>query len=302
VTTHSPLGVPAGQRFLKGHGTENDFVLLPDYDGELRLASPLVSALCDRRAAIGGDGVLRVVRSAAEPEAAAMAAEAEWFMDYRNADGSAAEMCGNGIRVFARYLADSGLIGPGATAIATRAGVKRVRVLDNGDVEADMGPPLFTGASTATIGGFTYPGDGVSMGNPHLVAQVTGPVADLDLTRPPETDPVAFPDGVNVELINVLPGGAADVRADLHVVMRVHERGVGETRSCGTGACAAGAAALRTAGLATGTVAVDIPGGRVLVTLTGQTCLLAGPAVIVAEGRLTPAWTASLRAGTGVPA
>jgi diaminopimelate epimerase len=113
---------------------------------------------------------------------------------------------------------------------------------------------------------------------------------------------VPFPDGVNVELINVLPGGAADVRADLHVVMRVHERGVGETRSCGTGACAAGAAALRTAGLATGTVAVDIPGGRVLVTLTGQTCLLAGPAVIVAEGRLTPAWTASLRAGTGVPA
>ena len=93
---------------MKGHGTENDFVLLPDADGALDLTDERVQRLCDRRAGIGGDGVLRVVRTAADPAAAAMAGDAEWFMDYRNADGSAAEMCGNGIRVFARFLVDEG--------------------------------------------------------------------------------------------------------------------------------------------------------------------------------------------------
>ena len=91
-------------RVLKGHGTENDFVLVPDLDGVLDLDAGLVRAICDRHAGIGADGVLRVVRSERHPDAVAMAGDATYFMDYRNADGSLAEMCGNGIRVVMRYL------------------------------------------------------------------------------------------------------------------------------------------------------------------------------------------------------
>ncbi len=120
-------------------------MLLPDPDGALDLTEDRVRRLCDRRAGIGADGVLRVVRSAAAPDAAPMAGEAEWFMDYRNADGSAVEMCGNGIRVFARLLVRDGLAEPGELAIATRDGVKRVRVAGTGDVTVDMGPARLPG-------------------------------------------------------------------------------------------------------------------------------------------------------------
>jgi diaminopimelate epimerase len=282
VTIDRPL------RFAKGHGTENDFVVLPDPDDELVLDAELVRALCDRRAGVGGDGVLRVTRTGGA-----------WFMDYRNADGSIAEMCGNGVRVFARYLVHAGLAEPGTLALDTRGGVKTVTVPAEGDVVVDMGPPVFTGESVAVLAGQPYSGVGVSMGNPHLVCATRTPVADLDLTTAPEVDAAEFPTGVNVELVNSLdpvPG------ADVHVRMRVHERGVGETRSCGTGAVAAGAVALRADGRETGTVAVDIPGGRVLVTVTPETSLLAGPAVIVAEGTLDAAWLAAARRGQEVTA
>src|SRR5580765_7589073 len=98
-----------GLPFVKGHGTENDFVLIPDLAGQWRLSAAQVAAMCDRRAGIGGDGILRVVPTDVEPDAAPYRDAARWFMDYRNADGSIAEMCGNGIRVFARYLVDAGL-------------------------------------------------------------------------------------------------------------------------------------------------------------------------------------------------
>lgn len=276
-------------RFAKGHGTENDFVVLPDPDGELVLDADLVRALCDRRAGIGGDGVLRVVRAANVPDAPAGTA-AEWFMDYRNADGSIAEMCGNGVRVFARYLVHAGLAAPGVLALATRGGVKTVTVPAAGDVVVDMGPPVFTGESVATLGGQPYQGVAVSMGNPHLVCATATPIDALDLSVAPSYDTGQFPGGVNVEWVNVVSDGR-------HARMRVYERGVGETRSCGTGACAVGAVALRSAGLDTGTVAVDVPGGQVLVTVADGTCLLAGPAVVVAEGVVDPAWL-----GVGVPA
>lgn len=102
----------AGLPFLKGHGTQNDFVIVPDPDGLLDLGAAEVARLCDRRAGIGGDGVLRVVRSARDEAAVALADRAEWFMDYRNSDGSIGEMCGNGVRVFARYLVHAGLPSP----------------------------------------------------------------------------------------------------------------------------------------------------------------------------------------------
>ncbi|MFI0423877.1 diaminopimelate epimerase [Spongiactinospora sp. 9N601] len=263
-------------RFLKGHGTENDFVILPDPDGELDVSAALVAALCARRTGIGADGVLRVVRTKLCPEVADQAARAEWFMDYRNADGSMAEMCGNGVRVFARYLVDAGLAEPGELPVATRGGVKKVRVGVEGDVSVDMGPATLHGESTTTVGGQEYPGLHIDMGNPHLACVIGDPVVQLDLTHQPGFDSVHFPAGVNIELINAV--------GPRRVVMRVHERGSGETRSCGTGAVAAAVAAARLAGEETGTWTVEVPGGALSVVLEAVTTHLCGPAVIVAAG------------------
>jgi diaminopimelate epimerase len=285
-------------RFVKGHGTENDFVILPDLEGSLEFTPELAAALCDRRAGIGADGVLRVVRAKASGDEAgqSLAGEAEWFMDYRNADGSLAEMCGNGIRVYARYLVDAGLAVPGEWPVATRGGLKRVTLGATGDVSVDMGPPELEGRGAVVVGGRTYAGLRVSMGNPHLACMVTdGPVTALDLSREPEVDEAVFPQGVNVEMFQ--PVGAR------HVTMRVHERGSGETRSCGTGAVATSVAAAAltygddgTAGPALGEWVVDVPGGRVVVTLDGVTSHLRGPAVLVAEGEIRPDWLSTLSA------
>ena len=265
-------------RFVKGHGTENDFVILPDPDGELELDSGLVAALCDRRAGIGADGVLRVVRAKALSDGAVGAASdgVEWFMDYWNADGSVAEMCGNGVRVFARYLVDSGLAAAGELLVLTRAGVKVVRLSGSGPVTVDMGPPVVLGRGSATVGGRVYEGLRVSMGNPHLACLIEEPVSGLDLSRPPVFDPAVFPEGVNVELF--------EAAGSDRVEMRVYERGSGETRSCGTGAVATAVAAAHSAGRTTGTWEVAVPGGIVEVTLDGETSHLRGPAVLVAEG------------------
>lgn len=275
-------------RFSKGHGTGNDFVILPDPDGRLQLTPELVRALCDRRRGIGADGVLRVVRSARDPEAAGDADRAEWFMDYRNADGTAGDSCGNGLRVFTRYLLASGLaeVTSADLPIVTRAGVVRARVRGQ-DIAVDMGRPLLREDTTATVGGLSLPGVAVTCGNPHLVCAVPAEVdlAELDLTRPPGFDRAVFPAGVNVEFVT--PADPIQ-GADLHVRMRVHERGVGETMSCGSGACAVAAVAVRDAGLDAGTVTVDVPGGRLTITLRGEECWLAGPAVLVADGEFDP--------------
>ncbi|GAA4582078.1 diaminopimelate epimerase [Planotetraspora phitsanulokensis] len=263
-------------RFVKGHGTENDFVILPDADGRLDLGPALVTALCDRRAGIGADGVLRVVRTKLCAEVADQADEAEWFMDYRNADGSIAEMCGNGVRVFARYLVDSGLAGAGELAVATRGGIKRARLGTTGDVSVDMGMPRVLGVSSAKVNGREYQGLNVNVGNPHLACVIDDPIAGLDLTREPDYDHEVYPAGVNVELLNHV--------GDHAVSMRVHERGSGETRSCGTGSVATAVAAAHAAGETTGTWAVRVLGGTVTVTLDDRTSHLAGPAVLVASG------------------
>ena len=274
-------------RFTKHHGLGNDFLVLLDPAGDAALTPAQVVRLCDRRRGIGADGVLRVVRAGKHPEGVPMAGEAEWFMDYWNADGSLAEMCGNGSRVFARYLVRHGWAEPGTWSLATRAGVKTIRAPETGDITVDMGPPEFLGESYAVVAGQRLSGVKVSMGNPHLVCGV--PAGDLDalpLDRAPEHDALAFPYGVNVEL-------TTPVGKD-HVRMRVHERGSGETASCGTGACAAAAVTLRDAGAASGTVTVDVPGGRLTVTLDGATSWLAGPAVIVAEGALDPTFLTAI--------
>ena len=263
-----------GVRFAKGHGTENDFVLLPDPDGVLELTAARVQALCDRRRGLGADGVLRIVHG--------QAGEDGWFMDYRNADGSIAEMCGNGVRVFARYLVDSGMVQAGELVVGTRNGPRAVVVPTAGDVTVDMGPAVVEGTSTATVEGRAFPGIAVDVGNPHLACVTDVQLEDLDLTVPPGHDPVVFPHGVNVEFVRIT--------GEDTVAMRVHERGVGETRSCGTGTVAAVVAALRANGRITGALTADTRGGRLRVEVDADTTRLIGPAVIVAAGELTDAW------------
>lgn len=275
-------------QFSKGHGTENDFVLLPDPEGTLDLTPARVAALCDRRRGLGADGVLRVVRWAAlGPDGPAPEPGVEWFMDYRNADGSAAEMCGNGVRVYARYLAHRGWLGDAELALGTRGGIRTV-ALHGDEVSVDMGAALVGEAGTASVDGVAFPGLAVDTGNPHLACVTDADIDHLDLTRPPGHDPAQFPHGVNVEFVSPVRPGGVDA-----VSMRVHERGVGETRSCGTGTVAAVVAVLRHAGRATGTVGVDTPGGRLRVTVTDSTTVLHGPAVLVAHGEIADDWWAA---------
>ncbi len=277
--------------FLKGHGTENDFVIVPDPENALELSAAAVAALCDRRAGVGGDGLLHVVRSAAHPEARAMADEAEWFMDYRNGDGSVAEMCGNGVRVFARYLQHAGHVGEGDLAIATRGGVKTVHIAKDGDITVGMGRAVLPeGDVTVAVGERGWPARNVNMSNPHAVAFVADLADAGSLFAAPSFAPeAAYPDGVNVEFV-------VD-RGPRHVAMRVHERGVGETRSCGTGACAVAVAAARRDGVdprETGlpvTYTVDLPGGTLVITEQPDGRIeMTGPAVIVAEGAIEAEW------------
>ena len=283
-----------GLSFTKGHGTENDFVLIPDLDGTRGLEPAEVRQLADRRAGLGGDGVIRVVRTAAagDPEIVALADEAEWFMDYRNADGSLAEMCGNGTRVFAAYLRREGLETSPEFRIATRAGLKTLRVTPDG-YAVDIGTWLIEEPNQAAREGFTavvaldglpdLPGLRVDMGNPHTVVVLPPDVAldELDLTAPPRVAP-APEHGTNVEFVHILGPG--------HIAMRVFERGVGETRSCGTGASAAAIAVRWWEGATEDNRdwIVDVLGGRLGVHATAAgTVELSGPAVLVADGVLT---------------
>jgi diaminopimelate epimerase len=272
--------------FLKGHGTENDFVLLPDHDGSVHgdLAADRVRALCDRRAGIGGDGVLRVIRVGAPPlvEEGALrlsrnqGALPEWFMDYRNADGSLAEICGNGLRVFARHLYDEGLVpADQPVRIATRAGVQTVS--RDGDLyTVDVGPPEIRGETKVSVGDHSWPATHVVVGNPHAVALVDDLAEAGSLAEEPAYDDGLFPDGVNVEFVVR--------RGPDHIAMRVHERGSGETRSCGTGACAAALATLGTES-EPGSWRVDVLGGTLTVSRDdGGRVYLTGPADIVARG------------------
>ena len=277
--------------FTKGHGTENDFVLVPDPDGSLVLTEEQVRRLADRRAGVGGDGVIRVVATALadEPLVREQASRARWFMDYRNADGSPAEMCGNGARVFATYLRREGMEDSDRFGIATRGGVKVV-VADGDGYAVDLGAWRVLDPEGARArgfdstvrahGGVELPALRLDLGNPHTVVVLPPAISldDLDLTQPPAVSPTP-PHGTNVEFVTPIAQG--------HIAMRVHERGVGETRSCGTGAAAAALATRWWEGETDANTdwVVDVPGGRLTVrALPGQRVELAGPAVLVADG------------------
>ena len=291
----------------KGHGTENDFVLIADLDGSLDLTPQLVRGLTDRRAGVGGDGVIRLVASSALAAGAASLVEdpaARWFMDYRNADGSVAAMCGNGVRVVARFAERLGLWdGTSELVLGTRAGVRRVRrETAAGDADdwyaVDMGPWHLPGGQGAVAAGMdaevavqglavARPALSVDLGNPHTVLALADvdELAAVDLSRAPTVTPTPA-HGTNVEF--VVPLGETttpDGEVVGQVRMRVHERGVGETRSCGTGACAAALAVRTWAGAgAPDTWTVQVPGGILRVrVLEGGHVELAGPAVLVAD-------------------
>ena len=284
--------------FTKGHGTQNDFVLVPDHDGTLDLSVDDVAFLCDRRAGIGGDGMIRVVRTAAVPEVAALAGEAEWFMDYRNADGSAAEMCGNGIRVYAKYLVETGraTIDDGPLRIGTRAGTKTLTRSELG-FEVDLG--LFAVAPDEAVVrarglDVARPGQGIDVGNPHVVVALSSvaELDDLDLTVQPQLHPLPAA-GANIEFVvpaePLVQAGVGTIR------MRVFERGVGETLSCGTGCCAVAVALHEWVGpQAPTSYRLLVPGGEIGVHVgadpwaDGTTVLLTGPAEGPSEARAGP--------------
>ncbi|WP_372983627.1 diaminopimelate epimerase [Microbacterium sp.] len=284
--------------FTKGHGTGNDFVIIADPDGSLELSSEQVAVLCDRHRGIGADGILRVVRSAAIVDGRASLAEepaAEWFMDYRNADGSIAEMCGNGIRVFAHYLVRSGLatIQPGSTLpIGTRAGVRDVTRSETG-YQVDLGLWKLSGDDPlVTADGLpvTRPGLGIDVGNPHVVVALASEaeLASLELHRAPVLEPTP-PAGANVEF--VVPGEPLVRDGIGHVSMRVSERGVGETLSCGTGVAATALAVRYWAGAkAPDNWRIEVPGGTLGVRMfpaeDGEHVALSGPAQLVFSGEV----------------
>lgn len=285
--------------FTKGHGTGNDFVLFADPDGDVDLTPAQIAAIADRHFGVGGDGVIRAVRSRSLPAGAAALAEddgAEWFMDYHNADGSVAEMCGNGIRVFAKYLLDNGLteLADGDTmTIGTRGGVRDLQRNRTG-FQADLGRwKLEGGEPLVRARGLSVarPGLGIDVGNPHVVVALASDEeldsADLSFVPLLEPNPEH---GANVEF--VVPADPLVVDGVGHIRMRVHERGSGETLSCGTGAAAAALATRHWAGSgAPNQWRVEVPGGvvgvRMFPTQDGEHVSLSGPAELVFEGDLS---------------
>ncbi len=283
--------------FTKGHGTGNDFVLFLDAEGHITLTPEQVAKICDRHFGIGADGLIRVVKSENLPAGAAILAEepsAIWFMDYYNADGSIAEMCGNGTRVFARYLTEKGLVQLGdaeTLSIGTRAGVKDLQ-RNMAGFAIDMGRWKLEGESLVEAVNLEVarPGQGINVGNPHIVVALAEPqeLAGLDLTKKPNIEP-APANGANIEF--VVPADPMVKDGVGTIQMRVYERGVGETLSCGTGIVAAALATRHWAGNgAPNQWAVKVPGGtlgvRMFAAEDGEHVGLSGAAELVFEGQL----------------
>jgi diaminopimelate epimerase len=278
-------------RIWKYHGTGNDFVMLVDLQDARPLNEAFVAAVCDRHTGVGADGVIRVTRGGSGEH---------FFMDYRNADGSLAEMCGNGIRCLGKLVFEHGHTSETELEVGSRAGTKHLSLdVSGGIVETvtvGMGPPSFvleeipmegpTGGTFLTepfeVDGRTFKASAVSMGNPHLVLFVEQDPADVDVrTLGPRIEhDDRFPEKTNVEFVTIDDGA---------VRLRVWERGSGETMACGTGACAALVAA-NEAGFVPARAEVRFPGGTVVVDRAQDQVYLIGPAQRVFEAELDEAW------------
>lgn len=251
-----------------GHGTENDFVILFDADNQIEISSQQVAAICNRETGIGSDGLIRIVKNGKQ-----------WFMDYHNADGSVAEMCGNGIRVMAKYLVVHGHQPEGIFAIDTRAGMKHLRVPREGDISVNIGQVTDEMEEiSVSHNGHTWSGFNINVGNPHAVVFVESLAEIGSLEVAPVIGPASsYPEGVNVEFVELLAGQEAR--------MRVHERGSGETRSCGTGTCAVAlAAVLKTKKSLPSRWTIFPPGGRLIVDIDNHSnATLIGPAELIGD-------------------
>ena len=248
--------------FVKMEGLGNDFVVL---DGPLDPMPSDVAAWCDRRHGVGADGVLVVTPIDSSTVR----------MQYHNADGSPAEMCGNGLRCVARHAIDTGMVTGPTLTVETGVGRRAAEVLDHGAVRVELGPVATDGESIELAGHRLFPADA---GNPHAVAFVDDSDAAPVLEVGPlvERDPL-FPNRTNVEFATVV---------DRHRIrLRVWERGVGETLACGSGAAATVAAAVQQ-GLVEDRVMVALPGGSLEVELVDGTAWLTGPAKAVFRGAL----------------
>lgn len=281
--------------FTKGQGTGNDFILILDRAGQSSLSELEIAELCDRNFGIGADGVIFVVETKHSAEVSHLLdqePEAKWFMDYRNADGSKGEMCGNGARVFARYLLENDLadLVDGSTLpIATRAGIKDITRTANG-FAVDLGrwkvgaDEVLVRASGLQV---ARPGLSINIGNPHVVIALADQdeLEALDLTKQPILDPEPV-DGANIEFVvlddPLIRDGVAGIS------MRVFERGVGETLSCGTGIAAAAIAIREYAGNTQNYWKVSVPGGevgvRIFPTEEAEHAGISGPAELTFTG------------------
>ena len=254
-----------------GHGTHNDFVLVFDENDEIRFTPDQIKRICDRKNGVGSDGLIKIIKK-----------DGAWFMDYANADGSVAEMCGNGIRVMARYLTDRGHQSSGIYAINTRDGRKFLSVPEAGDISVNMGQvSLVPGEISVSANSNNFLGLNINMGNPHAVVFVDDLDLVGDLRQAPTVAPAdEYPEGVNIEFVKFLEGNK--------IQMRVHERGVGETQSCGTGTCAVALAATIKKGKSLPIKwEINPPGGRLIVEIDGHSnATLTGPAELVKEVEL----------------
>ncbi len=281
--------------FTKGHGTGNDFILIQDPAGQMALTEAEIRKLCDRHFGIGADGLILAVRTENSEEVSGLLEQepnAEWFMDYRNSDGSKAEMCGNGIRVFARYLLSNSLaeLTDGSTLpIATRNGIKDVTATASG-FAVDLGRWSVTETEyLVRVGGLSVarPGLAINLGNPHVVVALADQqeLSSLELSKAPVLDPEAL-NGANVEFVVLDDPLIREGVASL--TMRVHERGVGETMSCGTGVAAAALAIRHWAGNGQNFWKVRVPGGdvavRMFATEDGEHVGISGAAELVFTG------------------
>lgn len=285
----------------KTQGTGNDFVMFEDIDGDYDPQPKEIAAVCDRHFGIGADGLIRVtrpqyVKDISEEELKACAdGGVEWFMDYRNADGSIAQMCGNGSRATALFIRTmQGIDGDEPLKLGTRAGIKTLTPVADDD---ELGTHLFRvdmgawkigdiDAHVVTVDGSGGEGKGtfVDMGNPHIVTVVedafsTLPVLeDIDLETAPVVTP-AIDEGQNVEFVRIDEIDAGEDHGE--ATMRVFERGCGETLSCGTGLCAT--AVVLHAKTGVNHWRITVRGGKVDVDVTGDDVMLTGPAAIVAK-------------------
>lgn len=257
-------------RLTKHQGLGNDFLVLLDVDGTQTVSPELARAACDRHLGIGADGLLHVT---------AGGDGADVTMALFNADGSRAEMSGNGVRCLGQAVLQAGLVPGPRLRVATDAGLRTLEILpsDRADthlVTVDMGPVDDRGDAAEWMGAGVVAAGWASMGNPHLVLYAPDPDSAPDVVELGPVVNARTPGGANVHVVAL---GSSDDE----LVLQVYERGVGPTLACGTGACAAAAVAHRW-GLVGGDVRVHMPGGTAHVTLTERTILLGGPTTSVA--------------------